>query len=338
MQPRRIARELALIALPQLPKKSTKLESQSLADWLTAAIRVLADETNDQLTQAASHVQRSDHLLHDSTQILPSPQPLKTEVHEAAPTSLSTASPDHTPQPSTPPSSTQDPSDLDSTAATLARLSQLQKQIQRLETAIRTSKPHPQVQSELLGLSNQLKTTLANATQQLTQSQQRLQTAREILSDAVQSTQQAINQVGSALRLPEFLYLANTTEVKAYALQILTTLHLHKGDIDQIIQAALIGWQLARLSRIDRDILRIAVVEMQFLRSVPERVAINEAIELAKTYGNEESPTFLNAVLRRVLDQQRSKQVRRPTEHLDHAPTLPSDSNEMGSSPKEMIP
>ncbi|NEO00992.1 MAG: transcription antitermination factor NusB, partial [Moorea sp. SIO3I7] len=58
-------------------------------------------------------------------------------------------------------------------------------------------------------------------------------------------------------------------------------------------------WQLKRLPRIDRDILRMAVAEISFL-GIPDRVAINEAVELAKRYSDEEGHRFINGVLRRA--------------------------------------
>jgi N utilization substance protein B len=65
---------------------------------------------------------------------------------------------------------------------------------------------------------------------------------------------------------------------------------------------ALQDWQLNRLAHIDRDILRISVAEMTFL-GIPDRVAINEAVELAKRYSDDEGHRFINGVLRRVTDR-----------------------------------
>ena len=62
------------------------------------------------------------------------------------------------------------------------------------------------------------------------------------------------------------------------------------------------GWQLDRLARVDRDILRIAVTEMMYL-GLRLEYAINEAVELAKRYSDEEGYKFINGVLRRVTEQ-----------------------------------
>lgn len=69
-------------------------------------------------------------------------------------------------------------------------------------------------------------------------------------------------------------------------------------DIDQALSAASRRWRVERMDRVDRNILRLACYEMIFAAEpVPPKVAINEAVELAKRYGADESPAFINAVL-----------------------------------------
>ena len=68
----------------------------------------------------------------------------------------------------------------------------------------------------------------------------------------------------------------------------------------------MVAWQVKRLAQIDRDLLRLAIVEMQYL-GVPDRVAINEAVELAKRYSDEDGYRFINGVLRRWLEQFRQQ-------------------------------
>jgi len=87
--------------------------------------------------------------------------------------------------------------------------------------------------------------------------------------------------------------------VRAYAIEILQAIRRRQVEIDEILVKSLKDWQINRLPRIDRDILRIAVTEMAFL-GIPDRVAINEAIELAKRYSDQEGHRFVNGVLRRV--------------------------------------
>lgn len=99
------------------------------------------------------------------------------------------------------------------------------------------------------------------------------------------------------------IQLANQDkEVGRYAIQLVKLVNEHKTIIDEQISSALVDWQVTRLAQIDRDILRIAVGEMRFL-NLPDRVAINEAVELAKRYSGDEGHRFINGVLRRVTEQ-----------------------------------
>lgn len=70
--------------------------------------------------------------------------------------------------------------------------------------------------------------------------------------------------------------------------------------IDEIIQENSIGWSIKRLDKVDLAILRLAIFEILFEEQIPNKVVINEAIELAKEYGNEKSYKFINGVLATV--------------------------------------
>ena len=71
-------------------------------------------------------------------------------------------------------------------------------------------------------------------------------------------------------------------------------------DIDAIRSEAASGWKLSRMGKVDLTILRLAVYEMRFDDEIPVKVAINEAVELAKTFGGDESPAFINGVLAKL--------------------------------------
>lgn len=75
------------------------------------------------------------------------------------------------------------------------------------------------------------------------------------------------------------------------------------GEIDEEIRQHLINWSLERLSPIDRSILRLGIFELKYMDDIPNQVAINEAVELAKTFGSEESPRFVNGLLSSVVKQ-----------------------------------
>lgn len=68
-------------------------------------------------------------------------------------------------------------------------------------------------------------------------------------------------------------------------------------DLDRMIESRSHNWRLARMAGVDRNILRLAVYEMTFCQDVPNKVAINEAIELAKDFGTDESGSFINGIL-----------------------------------------
>ncbi len=75
-------------------------------------------------------------------------------------------------------------------------------------------------------------------------------------------------------------------------------------EIDGIISGHAVKWSIDRMSQVDLTILRLGVYEMRFDEGIPEKVAINEAVELAKTYGGENSASFINGVLARILDNE----------------------------------
>ncbi|WP_033828452.1 transcription antitermination factor NusB [Bacillus andreraoultii] len=76
----------------------------------------------------------------------------------------------------------------------------------------------------------------------------------------------------------------------------------HLNEIDQTIAEYLENWSLERLANVDRNLLRIAVYEMKYM-DVPNTVTINEAIEIAKRFGDEKSSKFINGVLSKVLNK-----------------------------------
>ncbi|CCH64928.1 Transcription termination protein NusB [Richelia intracellularis HM01] len=161
-------------------------------------------------------------------------------------------------------------------------------------------------------LTSEVQETLDNATAELQRSNDYLlssqtraidlNTSRDMLQDAITCTQTAINQLGAAIEFPELIQLANQDkEVGRYTIEIIRIVNDQRKIIDETISSALVDWQVNRLAQIDRDILRIAVLEMMFL-DIPNKVAINEAVELAKRYSGNDSHRFINGVLRRVTE------------------------------------
>ena len=74
----------------------------------------------------------------------------------------------------------------------------------------------------------------------------------------------------------------------------------HLADIDTILNECASGWKTSRMSKVDLAILRLAVYEVRIDDDIPESAAINEAVELAKRFGGDDSSTFINGVLSTV--------------------------------------
>lgn len=72
-------------------------------------------------------------------------------------------------------------------------------------------------------------------------------------------------------------------------------------ELDAAINEAAEGWTTKRMSRVDLTIIRLALYEILYDESVPTRVAINEAVEIAKKFGGDDSPSFINGVLARLV-------------------------------------
>ena len=77
----------------------------------------------------------------------------------------------------------------------------------------------------------------------------------------------------------------------------------HMDDIDRLVSDVSENWAVSRMPLVDRNILRLAVFEMLYRdEDVPDSVAINEAVEMAKVYGGEDSSKFINGILGRIAD------------------------------------
>ena len=87
---------------------------------------------------------------------------------------------------------------------------------------------------------------------------------------------------------------------KKQAAETLAAVQDHHDEIDKIITDNLDNWTLERIAKTDLAILRTAVAEMLYVESIPVRVSINEAVDLAKKYGDERSYAFINSVLGKI--------------------------------------
>jgi N utilization substance protein B len=85
-----------------------------------------------------------------------------------------------------------------------------------------------------------------------------------------------------------------------FAEQLVRGVQQERGAIDELIQKSSTHWKLDRMARVDRNILRLAVYEILRRADVPVRVTLNEAVELGKKFGSEESSAFVNGVLDKI--------------------------------------
>ncbi|MFN6069953.1 MAG: transcription antitermination factor NusB, partial [Pseudanabaena sp.] len=194
----------------------------------------------------------------------------------------------------------------------LFSINQLPSQPQKLETKTLDDIVTAVVRS----LHDETKELLQTASVELQRSQERissseirtgdirqdLQAVEGMVREAIELTKNAINNIGSALEFPVTLVLSQRDEVRNYAIDILKTVNTKRSHIDETISSALVNWQLDRLAQVDKDILRIATAEMMFM-GVASKIAIDEAVELAKRYSSEDGYRFINGVLRRIDDQ-----------------------------------
>jgi len=92
-------------------------------------------------------------------------------------------------------------------------------------------------------------------------------------------------------------------KVKSFTEVLVRGAFENREQIDQLIISTVENWSIERLTAVDRAILRFATYEMLYLKDIPPKVTINEAVEIAKTYGTDESGGFINGVLDKIREK-----------------------------------
>jgi len=95
-------------------------------------------------------------------------------------------------------------------------------------------------------------------------------------------------------------YVLDGEEVDSFLSSLVNGTVEHIEEIDEMIKPHLVKWKLERLANVDRTILRMATYEMKYEGDIPTNATLNEAVELAKTFGDENSGRFVNGVLSSV--------------------------------------
>ena len=92
-------------------------------------------------------------------------------------------------------------------------------------------------------------------------------------------------------------------DIQNYTTELLAKIHEGQPAIDNILERFSENWTLDRMAVIDRNLLRLAACELMYEKSIPPKVVIDEAVEIAKRYGSEEWPSFINGILDRVMKE-----------------------------------
>ena len=122
---------------------------------------------------------------------------------------------------------------------------------------------------------------------------------RDHLKNSILNVELVLNGLSSSLELPRLLLLSDQEEIRKSAIQRVNLVVNQIQDIDNSLDAVMEGWRLHRLPRIDRDILRLAFVDLRNL-DIPAAVACNEAVELANRYSDVQGRKMINGILRRL--------------------------------------
>ncbi|QEY32576.1 transcription antitermination protein NusB [Synechococcus sp. RSCCF101] len=165
----------------------------------------------------------------------------------------------------------------------------------------------------LTGLREHLRETLDRAADDLERCQQQLgretpdaEQARILLGDGLGRAEQVLNHLSGCLDLPRLLLLADQGSIRRQVEERVRLVLNQRESIDERLDAVMEGWRLKRLPRIDRDILRLASVDLELLRT-PPAVACNEAVELAHRYSDDQGRRMINGVLRRLMEAPASR-------------------------------
>jgi N utilization substance protein B len=92
-------------------------------------------------------------------------------------------------------------------------------------------------------------------------------------------------------------------DVQSFATRLAKGVYKHIKEIDSIIERFSENWAMDRISIVDKNIMRSSIYEMLYEKEIPSNVSINEAIEIAKKYGTEDSSQFVNGILDRVKNE-----------------------------------
>tara|TARA_Y100001968_G_scaffold326111_1_gene368566 strand:+ start:3573 stop:4208 length:636 start_codon:yes stop_codon:yes gene_type:complete len=122
---------------------------------------------------------------------------------------------------------------------------------------------------------------------------------RSHLNNCLTKGEEILNSISETLELSRLLFVSDQEEIRSFAINRVSLVVNELKSIDAKIDNVMEGWRLKRLPRIDRDILRLAFVDLNKL-NIPIAVACNEAVNLANRYSDEQGRKMINGILRKL--------------------------------------
>lgn len=117
--------------------------------------------------------------------------------------------------------------------------------------------------------------------------------------------------VADAVIEDALLRAAAGPEAEGFAKRLIEAIRSHRADIDALIKKHSENWSLERMTAVDKSILRLAACELLYFEETPYKVVIDEAVELAKKFGGEESSSFVNGILDRMAGGKAKNKAKR---------------------------
>ncbi len=123
--------------------------------------------------------------------------------------------------------------------------------------------------------------------------------SREMAVQVLYQVDMAQSDIGEALRL-FCKHFKAPESIRDFANELVNGAHEHREEIDTLIRRFSENWRLERMPTVDRNILRLAIFELLYRPDIPTKVSINEAVDIGKKYGSEDSGSFINGILDRI--------------------------------------
>lgn len=281
MKARSIAREMALLGISQLTdglgrqagseEMAAGLTTRQLDALLVKALTSLGADAQETLEAAEGDLKQSDRMILESETRTVERDEMRDRIAPAIPLVQKA---------------------INQAGAILDSLIFAQQEDRKVITSVRT---YLTSAAKRLDEGNEL----------LIQQSQRtadIEDAKQAVADAARFAESAIAQLKQALDPENLSTLIQRQDIREYARDLLHKWTVYRSEIDTQLDDAMENWNMRRLPRVDRDILRLAMLEILHAQ-VPTKVAIDEAIEMSKRYGDEDSYRFINGVLRRTTDK-----------------------------------